>query len=51
MNKIISNKDGVIFTKLSKNEYTFTTYITNTNINLKEIINVYVFKHFERPWH
>jgi len=48
MNKIISNKDGIIFTKLSKNEYTFTTDIINTNHNLKEIINVYIFKHFEK---
>ena len=55
MNKIISNKDGVIFTKLSKNEYTFTTDIMNTNINLKENINfinkdegiiLFLFKHF-----
>jgi len=48
MNKIISNKDGIIFTKISKNEYTFTTDIKNTNLNLKEIINVYIFKHFEK---
>ena len=48
MNKIISNKDGIIFTKLSKNEYTFTTKTINTNINLKEHMNVYVFKHFEK---
>ena len=48
MNKIISNKDGVIFTKLSKNEYTFTTSILNSNLNLKENINVYIFKHFEK---
>ena len=48
MNKIISNKDGIIFTKISKNEYTFTTDIININVNLKEIINVYIFKHFEK---
>lgn len=48
MNKIISNKDGIIFTKLSKNEYTFTTTFLNSNINLKENINVYIFKHFEK---
>jgi hypothetical protein len=48
MNKIISNKDGVIFTKLNKNEYTFTTDIMNTNINLKENINLYIFKHFDK---
>ena len=48
MNKIISNKDGIIFTKLSKNEYTFTTTFLNSNINLKENINVYIFKHFDK---
>ena len=46
MNKIISTKDGIIFTKINNNEYTFTTTITNTNINLKKIINVNIFKHF-----
>ena len=40
MNKIISTKDGIIFTKISKNEYTFTDTITNTNINLKEIFPI-----------
>lgn len=48
MSKIISNKDGIIFTKLSKNEYTFTTTFLNSNINLKENINVYIFKHFDK---
>lgn len=48
MNKIISNKDGILFTKLSKNEYTFTNSITNINLNLKEHMNLYIFKHFEK---
>jgi hypothetical protein len=48
MNKIISNKDGIIFTKLSKNEYTFANKITNTNLNLKEHMTLYIFKHFEK---
>ena len=48
MNKIISNKDGIIFTKLSKNEYTFSNTTTNTNLNLKEHMNLYIFKHFEK---
>ena len=48
MNKIISNKDGIIFTKINKNEYTFISKTINTNINLKEHINIYIFKHFEK---
>jgi len=48
MNKIISNKNGIIFTKLNNNEYTFTYHINNTNLNLKEHINLYIFKHFEK---
>jgi hypothetical protein len=48
MNKIISDKDGIIFTKLSKNEYTFTTNIINSNMNLKENINIYIFSHFNK---
>ena len=38
----------IIFTKISKNEYTFTNTITYTNINLKKDINLYIFKHFEK---
>ena len=40
MNKIISNKHGIIMEKLYNNKYSLSTIIQNKNINMREISNI-----------
>jgi hypothetical protein len=46
MNKIISNKNGIIFSKNNYDEYISEISIQNNNINLKNICNLDTFNYF-----
>jgi len=46
MNKIISNKNGIIISKNDNKEYNSEIYIQNNNINLKNKCDLNIFKYF-----
>jgi len=46
MNKIISNKNGIIMEKIDNNKYSVSTIIENKNINMREITNISIMNFF-----
>ena len=46
MNKIISNKNGIIMEKIDNNKYNISTNIQNKNINMREISNISIMNLF-----
>jgi hypothetical protein len=46
MNKIISNKNGIIMEKINNNKYSLSTIIQNQNINMREISDISIMNFF-----
>jgi len=46
MNKIISNKNGIIMEKIDNNKYNISTIIQNKNINMREISDISIMNLF-----